>query len=129
MTPTTEDAEPELGRDNGDEGDIAFGEHLDPETLAFGAPKPQAIVCQWCNGALESDDLEVCPHCGSRLKPTDEDLMVPGVTTLSAEAARALELVEIQRNREAAKSGQAMYTTPSLATRRSPSCPPPTRRP
>ena len=41
---------------------------------------------------------------------------MPGVTTLSAEAARALELVEIQRNREAAKSGQAMYTTPSLAT-------------
>jgi len=99
-----------------DEVDLAFGEHLDPETLAFGAPKPQAIVCQWCNETLESDDLEVCPHCGSRLKPTDEDLVVPGVTTLSAEAARALELVEIQRNREAAKTGQAMYTTPSLAS-------------
>jgi hypothetical protein len=112
-------AESELGLEIGDEGDVAFGEHLDPETLAFGAPKPQAIVCQWCNGALASDDLEVCPHCGSRLKPTDEDLVVPGVTTLSAEAARALELVEIQRNREAAKSGQAMYTTPSLATAQS----------
>ncbi len=99
-----------------DEVDLAFGQHLDPETLAFGAPKPQAIVCQWCNEALDSDDLEVCPHCGSRLKPTDEDLVVPGVTTLSAEAARALELVEIQRNREAAKTGQAMYATPSLAS-------------
>ncbi|MET1232275.1 MAG: hypothetical protein ABWY52_05450 [Candidatus Limnocylindrales bacterium] len=99
-----------------DDGDLAFGEHLDPETLAFGAPKPQAIVCQWCNGALETADLDVCPHCGSRLRPTDDDLIVPGVTTLSAEAARALELVEIQRNREAAKTGQAMYTTPSLAT-------------
>jgi hypothetical protein len=98
-----------------DDGDLAFGEHLDPETLAFGAPKPQAIVCQWCNGALATADLEVCPHCGSRLRPTDDDLVVPGVTTLSAEAARALELVEIQRNREAAKTGQAMYTTPSLA--------------
>jgi hypothetical protein len=98
------------------EVDTAFGEHLDPETLAFGAPKPQAVVCQWCNGPLDSDTLEVCPHCGSRLKPTDEGLVVPGVTTLSAEAARALELAEIQRNREAAKSGQAMYTTPSLAT-------------
>lgn len=108
-----------LGSDLGDEGDVAFGEHLDPETLAFGAPKPQAMVCQWCNGPLESDDLELCPNCGSRLKPTDEDLVVPGVTTLSAEAARALELVEIQRNREAAKSGQAMYTTPSLATAQS----------
>ena len=104
------------GSDLGAEGDVAFSEHLDPETRAFGAPKPQAIVCQWCNGPLASDDLEVCPHCGSRLRPTDEDLVVPGVTTLSAEAARALELVEIQRNREAAKSGQAMYTTPSLAT-------------
>jgi hypothetical protein len=99
-----------------DEVDTAFAEHLDPETLAFGAPKPQAIVCQWCNGPLETDALEVCPHCGSRLKPTDDDLVVPGVTTLSAEAARALELVEIQRNREAAKTGQAMYTTPSLAS-------------
>jgi hypothetical protein len=98
------------------EVDTAFGEHLDPETLAFGAPKPQAIVCQWCNGPLDSDTLEVCPHCGSRLKPTDEGLVVPGVTTLSAEAARALELAEIQRNREAAKSGEAMYKTPSLAT-------------
>ncbi len=113
------DAAPALGSDRGDEGDVTFGEHLDPETLAFGAPKPQAIVCQWCNGALDSDDLEVCPHCGSRLKPTEEDLIVPGVTTLSAEAARALELVEIQRNREAAKTGQAMYTTPSLATAQS----------
>lgn len=99
-----------------DDGDLAFAEHLDPETLAFGAPKPQTLVCQWCNGALETADLEVCPHCGSRLRPTDVDLVVPGVTTLSAEAARALELVEIQRNREAAKTGQAMYTTPSLAT-------------
>jgi len=99
-----------------DEGDVAFGEHLDPETLAFGAPKPQAIVCQWCNGPLESDGLDLCPHCGSRLKPTDEDLVVPGVTTLSAEAARALELAEIQRNREAAKTGQAMYATPSLSS-------------
>jgi hypothetical protein len=98
-----------------DEGDTAFSEDLDPETRAFGAPKPQAVVCQWCNGPLESVDLEVCPHCGSRLKPTDENLVVPGVTTLSSEAARALELAEIQRNREAAKSGQAMYTTPSLA--------------
>ena len=116
------DAAPPLGSDlgdEGDEGDVAFAEDLDPETLAFGAPKPQAIVCQWCNGPLESDDLELCPHCGSRLRPTDEDLVVPGVTTLSAEAARALELVEIQRNREAAKSGQAMYTTPSLATAQS----------
>lgn len=116
------DAATPLGSDLGDEGaegDVAFAEDLDPETLAFGAPKPQAIVCQWCNGPLESDDLEVCPHCGSRLRPTDEDLVVPGVTTLSAEAARALELVEIQRNREAAKSGQAMYTTPSLATAQS----------
>ncbi|HEY8198311.1 MAG TPA: zinc ribbon domain-containing protein [Candidatus Limnocylindrales bacterium] len=108
-----------LGSDLVDEGDVAFGEHLDPETRAFGAPKPQAIVCQWCNGSLASDDLELCPHCGSRLKPTDADLVVPGVTTLSAEAARALELVEIQRNREAAKSGQAMYTTPSLASAQS----------
>ena len=107
------------GSDLDDEGDVAFAEDLDPETLAFGAPKPQAIVCQWCNGPLESDGLELCPHCGSRLKPTDEDLIVPGVTTLSAEAARALELVEIQRNREAAKSGQAMYTTPSLASAQS----------
>ena len=98
------------------EVDTAFSEDLDPETRAFGAPKPQAIVCQWCNGPLDSDDLEICPHCGSRLKPTEEDLVVPGVTTLSADAARALELVEIQRNREAAKSGQAMYTTPSLAS-------------
>ena len=119
--PSEADAEagPPLGSDLSDEGDLAFGEHLDPETRAFGAPKPQAIVCQWCNGPLESDDLELCPHCGSRLKPTDDDLVVPGVTTLSAEAARALELVEIQRNREAAKSGQAMYTTPSLATAQS----------
>ena len=116
---TDAEAAPALGSDLGDEGDVAFGEHLDPETRAFGAPKPQAIVCQWCNGPLESDDLELCPHCGSRLKPTDDDLVVPGVTTLSAEAARALELVEIQRNREAAKSGQAMYTTPSLATAQS----------
>jgi len=100
----------------GPEVDTTFNEDLAPETLAFGAPKPQAIVCQWCNGPLESDDLEVCPHCGSRLKPTEEDLVVPGVTTLSSEAARALELVEIQRNREAAKAGQAMYTTPSLAS-------------
>jgi hypothetical protein len=98
------------------EVDTAFSEDLDPETLAFGAPKPQAIVCQWCNGPLDSDDLEVCPHCGSRLKPADGDLVVPGVTTLSSDAARALELAEIQRNREAAKSGQAMYTTPSLAS-------------
>ena len=113
------EAAPALGSDLGDGGDVAFAEDLDPETLAFGAPKPQAIVCQWCNGPLASDDLEVCPHCGSRLKPTDEDLVVPGVTTLSAEAARALELVEIQRNREAAKTGQAMYTTPSLATAQS----------
>lgn len=113
------DAAPPLGSDLGDEGDVAFAEDLDPETLAFGAPKPQAIVCQWCNQPLESDGLELCPHCGSRLKPTDEDLVVPGVTTLSAEAARALELVEIQRNREAAKSGQAMYTTPSLASAQS----------
>jgi len=99
-----------------DEVATAFSEDLDPETRAFGAPKPQAIVCQWCNGALESTDLEVCPHCGSRLRPTDADLVVPGVTTLSSEAARAIELAEIQRNREAAKTGQAMYTTPSLAT-------------
>ena len=41
---------------------------------------------------------------------------MPGVTTLSSDAARALELAEIQRNREAAKSGQAMYATPSLAS-------------
>ena len=61
------------GSDLDDEGDVAFAEDLDPETLAFGAPKPQAIVCQWCNGPLESDGLELCPHCGSRLKPTDED--------------------------------------------------------
>lgn len=98
------------------EVDTAFSEDLDPETLAFGAPKPQAIVCQWCNGPLDAEDLDVCPHCGSRLKPTDEALVVPGVTTLSSDAARALELVEIQRNREAAKSGQAMYVTPSLAS-------------
>jgi hypothetical protein len=99
-----------------DEVDMAFSEDLDPETLAFGAPKPLTIVCQWCNGPLESDDLEVCPHCGSRLRPTEEDLVVPGVTTLSSEAARALELAEIQRNREAAKTGAAMYTAPSLAS-------------
>ncbi|HEY8167526.1 MAG: hypothetical protein ACHQ02_01235 [Candidatus Limnocylindrales bacterium] len=98
------------------EADTTFSADLDPETLAFGEPKPLAIVCQWCNGALETTDLEICPHCGSRLKPTDENLVVPGVTTLSSEAARALELVEIQRNRAAAQSGAAMYTTPSLAT-------------
>lgn len=99
-----------------DPGDTAFAEHLDPAIRDFGAPKPQAVVCQWCNEPLGSDDPEVCPHCGSRLKPTEENLLVPGVTTLSSEAARALELAEIQRNRAAAKSGQAMYTTPRLAT-------------
>ena len=98
------------------EGDTEFSADLDPDTLAFGAPKPLALVCQWCNQPLESAELEACPHCGSRLRPTDDNLIVPGVTTLSSEAARALELVEIQRNREAAKSGAAMYTQTSLST-------------
>ena len=96
------------------DADAAFIEALDPATRAFGETKPQAVVCQWCNGTLESAELTTCPHCGSLLRPVDENLVVPGVTTLSPDAARRLEIVEVQRQREAARRGEALYVAPTL---------------
>jgi hypothetical protein len=77
-----------------------FDAKLDPEVLHFGETKPQATVCPWCGEGLPTTDLEVCPHCGALLKPSDEAAEVPGVTTLSPEAVRMLEVAEEKRRRK-----------------------------
>ena len=77
-----------------------FDEKLDPEMQRFGETKPLATVCPWCGQGLPEGDLDTCPHCGALLKPADEALEVPGVTTLSLEAARLLEVAEEKRRRK-----------------------------
>ena len=93
-------------------GDEAFAPTLDPEVLSFGETKPQALVCGWCNQPLPGPDLERCPHCDANLTPADESIVVPGVTTLSEEAAHLLELAEVKRQREAARRGETMLASP-----------------
>jgi len=92
--------------------DEAFAPTLDPEVLTFGETKPQALVCGWCNQPLPGPDLERCPHCDANLKPADDSIVVPGVTTLSEEAAHLLELAEVKRQREAARRGETMLASP-----------------
>jgi hypothetical protein len=77
-----------------------FDAQLDPEVLHFGETKPTATVCQWCGEGLVNGDLDVCPHCGALLKPSDETLEVPGVTTLAPEAVAMLEAAEEKRRRK-----------------------------
>jgi hypothetical protein len=89
-----------------DEGDTAFVETLDEETLHFGEPAPAPVVCQWCNEPLADPDAEMCPHCGGRLRPVDEAIDVPGVTTLPTEALEA-ELRLRRRIQDAASSASA----------------------
>ena len=86
--------------------DTAFSVNLAPEVQAFGAPKPLASVCQWCNAGLPDPDVAICPHCGGRLKPIDEALEVPGLTTITPEARAALERAAVQRLRDAARRGR-----------------------
>jgi hypothetical protein len=100
-----------------DEGDTAFVADLDEETLHFGEPAPAPVVCQWCNEPLPDVDAEVCPHCGGRLRPVDEGIDVPGVTTLPSEALEA-ELRLRRRIQDAASSAsaRALGETPEPTT-------------
>src|ERR1700675_940278 len=77
-----------------------FDAKLDPEVLHFGETKPQAAICPWCGEGLSKADLEACPHCGALLKPSEDALEVPGVTTLSPEAVRMMEVAEEKRRRK-----------------------------
>ena len=79
---------------------VTFAATLDPEVLRFGESKPAATLCPWCGQALAATDLDACPHCGALLKPADEALEVPGVTTLSQEALRILEVAEVKARRK-----------------------------
>lgn len=99
-----------------DEGDTAFAaEALDEETLHFGEPAPAPLVCQWCNAPLSDAGAEVCPHCGGRLQPVDETIVVPGVTTLPAEALEAeLRLRRRIADAAASASARALGETPPV---------------
>jgi hypothetical protein len=101
-----------------DEPEAVFVETLDPEVLHFGETKPHATVCAWCGQGLPEAALDVCPHCGALLKPSDEALDVPGVTTLGPEAVRMLEVAEEKRRRKAEPRRRAMteVASPALAT-------------
>jgi hypothetical protein len=80
---------------------VTFAETLDPEVLRFGESKPPAALCPWCGQTLSAADVETCPHCQALLKPADEALEVPGVTTLAPEAVRMLEVAEAKKRRKA----------------------------
>ena len=101
-----------------DEGDTAFvPESLDEETLHFGEPAPAPVVCQWCNAPLEDARAPVCPQCGGRLQPVDEDIVVPGVTTLPAEALEVeLRLRRRIADAAASTSARALGDTPVVPT-------------
>ncbi|HET7677625.1 MAG TPA: hypothetical protein VFK38_07210, partial [Candidatus Limnocylindrales bacterium] len=97
--PTGEHAPSRLDDDG--EGDMAFAENVDPTLHEYGLPKPPERVCQWCNQPLPDPEAAVCPHCGSRLKPVEEELDVPGLTSVARSAIEAQERIERKR-REAA---------------------------
>ncbi|MGH2407042.1 MAG: hypothetical protein ACRDF7_03035 [Candidatus Limnocylindrales bacterium] len=83
-----------------DPEDPVFDAKLDPEVLHFGETKPLATICPWCGQGRPEADLDACPHCGALLKPADEALEVPGVTTLGPEAVRLLQVAEEKRRRK-----------------------------
>lgn len=66
---------------------------FDPAVAAemqdYDSPRPLRIVCMWCNGALESANLDVCPHCGAALKPVSDDIDIPGVTVAPVDLKKA----------------------------------------
>jgi hypothetical protein len=80
---------------------VTFAQTLDPEVLRFGETKPPAAICPWCGQPLPAADLDACPHCQALLKPADAALEVPGVTTLSQDALRILEIAEAKKRRKA----------------------------
>jgi hypothetical protein len=80
---------------------VTFAETLDPAVLRFGESKPPVAVCPWCGQALPAAGLDACPHCQAPLKPADEALEVPGVTTLAPEVVRMLEIAEAKKKRKA----------------------------
>lgn len=98
-----------------DEGDTAFAATLNEETLHFGEPAPAPIVCQWCNAPLADPSAAICPSCGGRLQPVDTDIVVPGVTTLPAEALEA-ELRLRRHIQDAATSASARVLGDTPAT-------------
>ena len=67
----------------------AFAPSIGDETRAFGSLRPLRTVCMWCNGPLESADLDVCPHCGAALKPVSDDIEIPGVTIAPVDLKKA----------------------------------------
>jgi hypothetical protein len=94
---------------------LIFAATLDPEVLHFGESKPQATLCAWCGQSLPAVDPDVCPHCGALLKPTDETLEVPGVTTLAPEVLRILEVAAEKRRRKAKPRFRSAPDAPGLA--------------
>src|SRR5574340_492442 len=96
--------------DHADDGgtDTAFSADLGSDVRDFGQTRPQTTVCPWCGAPLADPSVDACPTCGTRLKPVQDDLDVPGLTTVSPEARAAQARAEIARLREAAKRGEVI---------------------
>ena len=92
-----------------------FDPALDPEVLHFGESTPPATACPWCGEPLPTADLDACPHCHALLKPTEETLDIPGVTTLAPEVRRILEVAEAKRRKKAKPRFRSEPDAPSLA--------------
>lgn len=78
-------------------GDMAFAEDLDRSVVDFGASRPPARSCEWCNTSLADPAPSACPNCGAPLTPAEPDLEIPGLTTMSMEAVFARQRVEARR--------------------------------
>lgn len=68
-------------------GDRAFVGGLEASVLEFGAARPSARVCQWCNAELPDAGAATCPSCGASLRSTQPDVEIPGLTTSAAATA------------------------------------------
>ncbi|MGZ6260301.1 MAG: hypothetical protein ACXWPO_09130 [Candidatus Limnocylindrales bacterium] len=81
-------------------GDATFTGNLDQSVLEFGASRQPARACEWCNTPLEDATAATCPTCGAPLQPVQPDLEIPGLTTMSLEAALARQRAEARRQGE-----------------------------
>jgi hypothetical protein len=86
-------------------GDVAFAQDLDSSVADFGASRPPSRSCEWCNTPLPEPAPATCPTCGAPLAPVEPDLEIPGLTTMSMEAAFARQRAEARRQGGGSSAG------------------------